>query len=144
MAEARKNPDSKEFWDSLAALGRHDHFALVGIAANRGEGGYQNVYVHAKIALIDDGWCTIGSANVGNRSFYGDTELNASFWHTPTVRALRRELLLEHLGRDTSRLGDRAAFRLYRQIARNNARRRGAGEPLEGLAFSLDPASYAS
>jgi len=144
MAEARKNPDSKEFWDSLAALGRHDHFALVGIAANSGEGAYQNVYVHAKIALIDDGWCTIGSANLGNRSFYGDTELNASFWHSPTVRALRRELLLEHLGRDTSRLGDRAAFRLYRQIARNNARRRAAGEPLDGLAFALDPATYAS
>ena len=144
MAEARKNPDTRAFWDSLARLGRHDHFALAGIAANLPEGGYQNVYVHAKIALVDDAWCTIGSANVGNRSFYGDTELNASFWHGPTVRALRRDLLREHLAVDTGELDDRGAFRLYREIARNNAERRSAGAPLDGLAFALDPASYAS
>ena len=144
MAAARGNSETRAFWDSLAALARHDHFALTGIAANRGPGDYQNVYVHAKIALVDDGWCTIGSANIGNRSFYGDTELNASFWHSPTVRALRRELLHEHLGRDTGDLDDRAALALYRRIARENAARRSAGAPLEGLAIALDPASYAS
>jgi phosphatidylserine/phosphatidylglycerophosphate/cardiolipin synthase-like enzyme len=144
MAAARKNPETKDFWDSLARLGAHDHFALAGIATNRPEGGYQNVYVHAKIALVDDAWCTIGSANIGNRSFYGDTELNASFWHGATVRGLRRELLHEHLGRDTAALDDRAAFRLYRDVARANAERRRLGTALEGLAFALDPASYAS
>ena len=144
MKEGRRNPESRAFFDSLADLGRHDHFALTGIASRRGDGEYQNVYVHAKIALVDDGWCTIGSANIGNRSFYGDTELNASFWHEPTVRELRRELLLEHLGRDTGGLDDRAALRLYREIARQNRARRAAGEPSRGLAFALDPATYAS
>ena len=144
MAAARKSDANRSFWDSLAALGDHDHFALVGIAANRGGGEYQNVYVHAKIALVDDGWCTIGSANIGNRSFYGDTELNATFWHGPTVRTLRCELLREHLGRDTSDLDDRGALRLYREIARENAGRRAEGKLLEGLAFALDPATYAS
>ncbi len=101
------------------------------------------MYVHAKIALVDDGWCTIGSANVGNRSFYGDTELNASFWHGPTVRELRCELLREHLGRDTGHLDDREALRLYREVARENRARRERGAALEGLALALDPASYA-
>jgi phosphatidylserine/phosphatidylglycerophosphate/cardiolipin synthase-like enzyme len=55
----------------------------------------------------------IGSTNLANRSFYGDTELNASLWHGPTVRALRAELLREHLGRDNSALDDRAALPLY-------------------------------
>jgi cardiolipin synthase len=144
MAAGRARPENAAFFERLAALARHDHFALVGIAANRGAGAYQNVYVHAKIALVDDAWATIGSANVGNRSFFGDTELNASFWHAPTVRALRHELLREHLGRDTSGLDDRSAFALYREIARANRDRRHAGLPLDGLALALDPETYAS
>ena len=103
-----------------------------GIAANKPGGGFQNIYVHAKIALIDDGWCTIGSTNIGNRSFYGDSELNASFWHEETVRALRVALLAEHLGEDTSPLGDRAAMGRYREVARANHPRWQAGEPLDG------------
>ena len=38
--------------------------------------------------------------------------------------------------------GWRAALRLYREVARKNAARRAAGEPLDGLAFALDPATY--
>jgi phosphatidylserine/phosphatidylglycerophosphate/cardiolipin synthase-like enzyme len=102
------------------------------------------VYVHAKVALIDDVWATIGSTNIANRSFYGDTELNATWWHGPTVRALRCQLLLEHIGHDTNALDDRAALRLYREVARENTRRRSRGDAHEGLAFALDPATYAS
>jgi cardiolipin synthase len=144
MAAARQMPASKEFFDSLGALGQHDHFALVGITTQRPNGEYQHVYVHAKIALIDDVWCTIGSANIGNRSFYGDTELNASIWHTETVRALRCELLQEHLDHDTSTLDDREALSIYRGIARDNAIRKNSGEQLKGLAFTMDPMTYGS
>jgi len=144
MAAARRDPENRPFFDSLAALGRFEHFALAGIASSTGPGSYQNVYVHAKIALVDDVWCTIGSANIGNRSFFGDTELNASFWHGPTVNALRRDLLLEHHGRDTRALDPRAALCLYRDVARKNAARRAAGDPTDALAFALDPATYAS
>lgn len=144
MAAGRADPSNRDFFAALAALGRFERFALAGIASCTGPGAYQNVYVHAKIALVDDAWCTIGSANIGNRSFFGDTELNASFWHGPTVRALRRELLLEHLGRDTRELEARAALALYRDVARKNAARRLAGEPTDSLAFALDPATYAS
>jgi len=144
MAAGRRDPENQAFFDSLAALGSFEHFALAGIASSTGPGAYQNVYVHAKIALVDDVWCTIGSANIGNRSFFGDTELNASFWHAPTVHALRRDLLLEHLGRDTRELDARAALRLYRDVARKNAARRAAGESTDALAFALDPATYAS
>jgi len=84
----------------------------------------------------------IGSTNLANRSFYGDTELNASLWHGPTVRALRTELLREHLDRDTSALDDRAALRLYRDLARSNTERWVRGERLDGLAVALDPACY--
>ena len=144
MIEARGNTAASRFFEQLDALGDFERFTLAGIAASLGNGEYQNIYVHAKIALIDDVWATIGSTNIANRSFYGDTELNASFWHGPTVKGLRCDLLREHLGRDTSELDDRAALRLYQELARANAQRRMRGEPLEGLAFELDLASYAS
>ncbi|MCL4683417.1 phosphatidylserine/phosphatidylglycerophosphate/cardiolipin synthase family protein [Myxococcota bacterium] len=144
MAAARLKGASQDFIDSLAALAHHEHFLLAGLVANVPGGGHQAIYVHAKIALVDDGWATIGSANVADRSFYGDTELNASFWHEPTVRALRVELLREHLGHDTSALDDRAALQLFRERARANAARWARGEPLDGLAVALDPARYAS
>jgi phosphatidylserine/phosphatidylglycerophosphate/cardiolipin synthase-like enzyme len=139
---AREIPATKPFFDLVASLDDFDHFLLAGIASNAGEGGYYDVYVHAKIMLIDDAWATIGSTNVADRSFFGDTELNASFWHSSTVRALRCELLREHLGCDTSGADDVAALGLMRERARRNQIHRERGERLEGLAFAIDPARY--
>jgi phosphatidylserine/phosphatidylglycerophosphate/cardiolipin synthase-like enzyme len=142
FAAARKDPSLASYFEPLHALGRFEHFCLAGIASNAGPGEYHDVYVHAKIALIDDVWATIGSTNIAQRSFKGDTELNASFWHRPTVQALRVELLQEHLGRDTTDLDDSAAMRLYRERARSNAAARAEGRPLDGLAFAIDPVRY--
>ena len=144
MARARSDPRNAGFFEALGALGQFEHFTLAGLSSRRTSGEYQDVYVHAKIGLIDDAWCTIGSANVANRSFYGDTELNASIWHGPTVRALRCSLLEEHLGLDTSALDDVSALELFARIARENAGLRRAGEAQRGLALSLDPTTYAS
>jgi phosphatidylserine/phosphatidylglycerophosphate/cardiolipin synthase-like enzyme len=145
MAEfraARREPRTAAFFAQLAGLGRHPGFTLAALAAWRGGGVYDDVYVHAKAALVDDGWATIGSANVANRSFHGDTELNASFWHPASVQALRAALFAEHLGVDTVGLDGRAALRRFAETARENRVRRGRGAPLEGLAVALDPATY--
>ena len=123
-------------------MGGWDSFTLAAIAANRGKGRYAEVYVRAKIMLVDDAWATIGSTNVAERSFHQDTALNASFWHAPTVRALRVELLREHLGRDTSDLDDREALRRFRETALANRDRRTCWEPLEGLAYAVEPRDY--
>ena len=139
---ARRNPKLSPFFQKLHDLARFEHFSLVGIASNLARGTYHDVYVHAKIALVDDAWATIGSTNVADRSFHGDTELNASFWHAETVRALRVELLREHLGIDTGDRDDLAAMRLYRDVARKNAALRRRGEALSGLAFEIDPEVY--
>jgi len=93
--------------------------------------------------LIDDSWATIGSCNLHAASVLGNSEMNVTFWDPPVVRALRCQLLAEHLGLDTARLDDRSALGAYRQIARDNRRRRDAGDwDWQGLAFSLDPATY--
>jgi cardiolipin synthase len=143
VRRARQRPENKQMFERFGALGRHDHFALVGIAGPDGNGGRTNVYVHAKLMLVDDVWATIGSCNLHGQSLYGNAEMNASFWDPRVVRALRCELLAEHLGRDTGPLDDRAALGLYRRIARaNRARRDGGDMAWQGLAFSLDPVGY--
>ena len=136
-------PRAAFFFDELAALGSHQNFTLAAIAGSRGGGHYEEVYVHAKIMLVDDAWATIGSTNVAERSFHRDTELNASFWHEATVRSLRAELLAEHLGCDTAGFGAGDALRRFREVARANADRRTMWQPLEGLAYALDAADRA-
>jgi cardiolipin synthase len=140
---ARRDPARKAEFDQLGALGKYETFALVGIAARNPNGGRSNIHVHSKIMLVDDAWATIGSCNLHAYSLFGHTEMNAAFWDPTVVRALRRQLLAEHLGQDTAHLDDRAALDLYRRVARENRRKRDAGsDAWQGLAFSLDPATY--
>jgi phosphatidylserine/phosphatidylglycerophosphate/cardiolipin synthase-like enzyme len=139
---ARRNPQAAFFFDKLTELGHHENFTLAAIAASREGGHYDEIYVHAKIMLVDDAWATIGSTNVAERSFHHDTELNASFWHPETVRALRVELLAEHLARDTAGQDDVSALRTYREVARANLDRRALWQPMEGLAYAIEPESY--
>jgi phosphatidylserine/phosphatidylglycerophosphate/cardiolipin synthase-like enzyme len=136
-------PGRQAFLDARSALGGYDHFTLAGIAGLDAYGERQNVYVHAKLMLVDDAWATIGSGNLHGYSLFGSTEMNASIWDAAFVRALRCELFAEHLGLDTSHLDDLAALRLYRRIAGENRRKREAGESRwQGLAFALDPATW--
>ena len=141
---ARGNPRAAAFFTQLEILARHPRFTLAGLAASCGGGRYEDIYVHAKAALVDDVWGTIGSTNVASRSFHADTELNVSFWDARAARALRCSLLQEHLGADTTSLDDRAALALFRDAAGTNRDRRVRGERLHGLAFALDPARYAA
>jgi len=139
---ARRNPQADFFFEKLARLGAHERFTLAAIAGSRPGGRYDEIYVHAKIMLVDDAWGTIGSTNVADRSFREDTELNASFWHAPTVRALREALLAEHLGVDTSGWDDLRGLRLFREIALANRARRSRRAPLAGLVYALDATTY--
>lgn len=143
MKAARKRPESKTFFDGLAALGRHENFLLTGIAADHSE-GRRPIYVHDKLMLIDDCWGTVGSCNIGARSFFGDTELNLSFWCCETARSFRADLFKEHLGIDTSRMDDRQAMATWRDVAKRNASFGFASsDPWTGIAFALDPSTYA-
>jgi len=121
---ARRIPALKPFFDLVASLDRYPGFSLVAIAATAGPGDYREIYVHAKVALVDDAWATIGSTNTADRSFQRDTELNASIWHGDVVGRLRRDLFQEHLGLDTKVLDDVGALRRFHEQARDNAWRR--------------------
>jgi phosphatidylserine/phosphatidylglycerophosphate/cardiolipin synthase-like enzyme len=53
--------------------------------------------VHAKVAIVDDLWSTLGSANLNNRGMHDDTELNVATLDAELARGLRMLLWAEHL-----------------------------------------------
>jgi cardiolipin synthase A/B len=137
-------PEQRALRETRAALGAHEQFTLAGIAGAGTEGRRTPVYVHAKLMLIDDTWATVGSCNLHRYSLVGNGELNVAFADPDTVRDLRSELLREHLDQETSGMDDRGALRLFRKIALENRQRLEAGDHAwQGLAFALDPATYA-
>jgi phosphatidylserine/phosphatidylglycerophosphate/cardiolipin synthase-like enzyme len=59
---------------------------------------YRPIYVHAKVAIVDDEWVTVGSANLNDRGLVTDGEINAVVHDPGLARRLRAELWAEHLG----------------------------------------------
>jgi phosphatidylserine/phosphatidylglycerophosphate/cardiolipin synthase-like enzyme len=143
IGAARRRPENKGFFGMLADLDHYENFTLAGIASLDTSGLRKNIYVHAKLMLVDDAWATIGSCNLHRNSLFGHSELNASFWAPEIARGLRCELLAEHLGHDTAHLDNRAALRLYREVAITNRGRQDVGQSRwQGLAFKMDPRLY--
>ncbi len=60
---------------------------------------YRPVYTHAKIAVVDDEWWTIGSANLNSRGMHSDAEINVAAYDPEGARGLRIALWTEHLRR---------------------------------------------
>ncbi len=107
---------------------------------------YEDIYVHAKVGIIDDEWMTIGSANTGPRSFEFDTELNGFTNDIAQVVDFRRELWSEHLNipKDDALLKSPAkAIKKMAETAEANAKKK-SGEltgRLVPMTFEL-PAAW--
>jgi phosphatidylserine/phosphatidylglycerophosphate/cardiolipin synthase-like enzyme len=63
-------------------------------------GHAEQVYVHAKIGIVDDRWLCIGSANLNEHSLFNDTEACLITTDEELVRDTRLRLWREHLRRD--------------------------------------------
>lgn len=65
-----------------------------------GEDGerYRPIYVHGKVAIVDDVWVTVGSGNLNNRGMSDDTEMNVATLDSGLAQQLRILLWSEHLG----------------------------------------------
>lgn len=80
------------------AEGRLRAFCL-GVSTQQEDGEhYRPVYVHAKVAIIDDVWTTVGSGNLNNRGMRDDTEMNVATLNAGLALDLRLMLMAEHLG----------------------------------------------
>jgi phosphatidylserine/phosphatidylglycerophosphate/cardiolipin synthase-like enzyme len=86
---------------AVREMDRHDRFHLYTPVA-----GETEIYVHAKLMIVDDEVLRIGSANFNNRSLGLDSECDvfidcarpANGHCAPVIRALRHRLLAEHCG----------------------------------------------
>lgn len=89
----------------LHAVAERDHAHRLRVYVPLTSGGMQ-IYVHAKLMIIDDEILRIGSANMNNRSMGLDSECDvfidtarpANAHVGPTITRLRHSLLAEHCG----------------------------------------------
>ncbi len=55
------------------------------------------IYVHSKVAIVDDSWLTVGSANLNEHSLFNDSEVNVVSHDPALARDTRLRLWSEHL-----------------------------------------------
>jgi phosphatidylserine/phosphatidylglycerophosphate/cardiolipin synthase-like enzyme len=65
--------------------------------AARSIAGADPIYVHAKLAIVDDTWLTVGSANLNEHSLFNDTEMNIVTHDSALATGTRMRLWAEHL-----------------------------------------------
>ncbi len=90
------------------------------------------LYVHSKIAVVDDAWMTVGSANLNEHSFFNDTEMNIITCNPGVARETRLRLWSEHLELPVDRVsGDPSAVvdELWRPTAVEQRERLERHEP---------------
>ncbi|HET7129118.1 MAG TPA: phospholipase D family protein [Gaiellaceae bacterium] len=91
------------------------------------------IYVHAKIAIIDDRWLTIGSANLNEHSLFNDTEMNVVAHDPELAQRTRLRLWSEHLELPIDRIPadpTEAIDRFWCEISQDQLDRRDSGKPL--------------
>jgi phosphatidylserine/phosphatidylglycerophosphate/cardiolipin synthase-like enzyme len=91
------------------------------------------IYVHAKVAIVDDRWVTLGSANLNEHSLFNDTEMNVVAHDRELARRTRLRLWAEHLELPAEQIPDdpiRAIDDLWKPISEEQLERRSAGRPL--------------
>lgn len=85
----------------IGKVDRHNRFRIYVPVTRRGE----DIYVHAKVSIVDDRLLRIGSSNLNNRSLGLDSEcdvvidtaLEANRNTGPAIAGLRTRLIAEHL-----------------------------------------------
>jgi len=135
LLPARPNNGADSTKGQLGVLAAADDGAGRFIAATisaRSGGLVGPLYVHAKIAIVDDTWLTVGSANLNEHSFFNDTEMNVVTCDSNLALQTRLRLWAEHLERPIEEVsGDpaRVIDELWRPIAIEQLERRRRDEP---------------
>lgn len=83
---------------AMAADRLHIYTLATSSPDDTGNMRYRPVYVHAKVAIVDDQWAMVGSANLNSRGMSHDAELNVAVSDTSFAEGLRRTLWTEHAG----------------------------------------------
>jgi phosphatidylserine/phosphatidylglycerophosphate/cardiolipin synthase-like enzyme len=106
------------------------------------------VYVHAKVAVIDDRWLIVGSANLNAHSLFNDTEMCVVTDDAALARDTRVRLWAEHLELDESEVREADPATLaderWHSIADEQLERDRAGLPATHRLLELPGASRRS
>jgi phosphatidylserine/phosphatidylglycerophosphate/cardiolipin synthase-like enzyme len=150
MLPGKPNTGEDDTRGQLALLAEADgdqgRFLATTIRARSGKTS-DRVYVHAKVAIIDDHWLTLGSANLNAHSFYNDSEVNVVTCDAALARDTRLRLWAAHLERDIDDVaGDPSTVidELWRPIAAEQRERRDRSEPLTHNLIELRATSRRS
>ena len=85
-----------------------------------------------KVAIVDDLWSTVGSANLNNRGMRDDSELNVATLNAELARGLRMLLWAEHL----ELIGEESMLTVARHLG-HQRQRLSVDERAAGLLQSL-------
>jgi phosphatidylserine/phosphatidylglycerophosphate/cardiolipin synthase-like enzyme len=149
LLPAKPNNGNEDTRGQLGVLAQADAGAgrlLACTLHQQGEEGCP-VYVHAKIAIVDDAWLTIGSANVNEHSLFNDTEMNIVTHDREIARRTRLRLWEEHLKLPVAELQADPATIIdtkWRPIADQQLQRRERGQPLTHRLLRLPHVSRRS
>ena len=106
------------------------------------------VYVHAKVAVVDDRWLIVGSANLNAHSLFNDTEMCVVTDDAALARDTRVRLWAEHLEMDEAEVRDADPTTLvdehWHPIADEQLERRRHGQPATHRLLELPGASRRS
>jgi phosphatidylserine/phosphatidylglycerophosphate/cardiolipin synthase-like enzyme len=107
----------RQLLEADAGRGRVHLFTLYTACEDGSTGwAYSPIYVHAKVAIVDDAWCMVGSANLNERGMEGDSEINAQVLDAATARAMRLRLWSEHLNLSEQALATAAPHQAIDQL----------------------------
>ncbi len=148
---ARPNNGKDDTNGQLGVLAAADDGAQRLLAAtlrSLSEGRDDPLYVHAKVAIVDDRWLTIGSANLNAHSLLNDSEMNVATDDAELARATRVRLWAEHLELDEDTVAAAESCALvderWRPIAMEQLRRRGDGDPPTHRLLAMPGVSHRS
>ncbi|MDX6664475.1 MAG: hypothetical protein QOG68_681 [Solirubrobacteraceae bacterium] len=135
LLPARPNNGADDTRGQLGVLADADdgnHRFLAATISSRTGQIAEPLYVHAKVAIVDDAWLTVGSANLNEHSLFNDTEVNVVTCDPALARDTRLRLWAEHLEREVGEVSGppaRVVDELWRPIADEQLERRRAGAP---------------
>jgi phosphatidylserine/phosphatidylglycerophosphate/cardiolipin synthase-like enzyme len=136
LLPAKPNNGSDDTRGVLSELIRADngngHLVACTLYAREGT-LHDQIYVHAKIGIVDDAWLTLGSANLNEHSLFNDTEINITTHDPATATATRRRLWAEHLELTLDELPDNPTETIdkyWKPISTEQLERRNTGQPL--------------
>ena len=135
LLPARPSTGTDDTAGQLATLLEADHDNRLFASTVYSRVGPQSraVYVHAKLAIVDDRWLTVGSANLNDHSLFNDTEVNLAVYDQEIARSTRERLWAEHLELPVSGVSGHPTAvidELWRPLAEEQYLRRAAGEPM--------------